>query len=357
MLKFHPLEITAIERAAEDAVCLTLAVPPALREELSHSAGQYLTVRRTIDGREERRTYSIVTPPGGDSIRLGVRTQPAGRMSRELATALHPGDTLEVGAPGGRFRTAVDPARARRYVAFAGGSGITPVLSLAADILARERGSHFTLFYGNRTIARSMFVEDLLALKNRYMDRFAVHFLMSREPQQTPLLNGRLDGDKVRELARELFDPEAVDEYFICGPGGMVDSVRDELKALGGDAVVRIERFATAGQAPAPPPAAASAPAGDLLATITITMDGRRRTFPMAASDPSVLHAAERAGLDLPYSCRSGICATCRTRIVEGAADMTHNIGLEPWEVAAGFVLCCQARPKGATLALTYDEK
>lgn len=357
MLKFHPLPVTSVERAAEDALCLTLAVPPALRDEFSHDAGQFVTVRRTIGGQEERRTYSIVSAPGEGAIRLGVRIQPGGRVSQDLAHSLRPGDVLDVGTPGGRFRTAVDPARSRRYVAFASGSGITPVMALASDILARESSSRFTLFYGNRSAARTMFLEDVFALKNRYLGRFDVHFVMSREPHEVELLNGRLDSAKVRELAGRLFEPEAVDEYFVCGPGGMVEDVRDALKALGGEAQVRIERFTTGTATPPVRSSAAPQPAEAAIATITVTMDGRRRTFPMAASDASVLHAAERAGLALPYSCRSGICATCRARIVEGEAEMVHNVALEPWEVEAGFTLCCQARPKGATLALAYDHK
>ncbi|HEV7356898.1 MAG TPA: 2Fe-2S iron-sulfur cluster-binding protein [Steroidobacteraceae bacterium] len=358
-LSFHPLTVTSVERAAEDATCVTVEVPPALRETFAHRAGQYVTVRRTIQDRDERRTYSIVTAPGTNSLRLGIRTQTGGLMSRDLASNLRPGDMLEVGTPMGRFRTDIDPARKFSYVAFAAGSGITPVLSLATDILAREPRSRFTLIYGNRSIARTMFLEETLALKNRYLDRLSLHFVMSREPQQTELLNGRIDGKKVIELARQLVEIGSADEYLICGPGDMVDEVRNALKSLNGAAPIRFERFATANSRPleilvkAP-----DAPAPqEILATVTVTMDGRRRSFPMAPTDGSVLDAAERAGLELPFSCRSGICATCRARITEGAAVMTHNIALEPWETDAGFVLCCQARPTTPTLEISYDHK
>ena len=358
-LSFHPLKVTSVERAAEDATCVTVEVPPALRETFAHRAGQYVTVRRTIQDRDERRTYSIVTAPGTNTLRLGIRTQTGGLMSGDLASNLRPGDMLEVGTPMGRFRTDVDPARQLSYAAFAAGSGITPVLSLATDILAREPRSRFTLIYGNRSIARTMFLEETLALKNRYLDRLSLHFVMSREPQQTELLNGRIDGKKVIELARQLVEIGSADEYLICGPGDMVDEVRNALKSLNGAAPIRFERFATANSRPleilvkapdAPVPQ-------EILATVTVTMDGRRRSFPMAPSDASVLDAAERAGLELPFSCRSGICATCRARITEGAAVMTHNIALEPWETDAGFVLCCQARPTTPTLEISYDQK
>jgi ring-1,2-phenylacetyl-CoA epoxidase subunit PaaE len=359
MLTFHPLEVTAVERIAQDAVGVTLAIPPGLREHFKFDAGQYVTIRRVIDGREERRTYSIVTAPGGAALRLGVREQYGGRVSQELGKSLCAGQRLDVAAPIGRFRTSLDPARARQYAAFAAGSGITPILSLATDVLAREPHSRFTLVYGNRSSPRTMFLEEILALKNRYLGRFAVHFVMSREPQQTALLNGRIDAEKVRAMADQITGLEAADEYFICGPGGMVDEVRETLKSLNGNAAIRVERFAAA--APQAARATASletAPAAAApLANITIIMDGRRRSFPMAPGDASVLDAAERAGLDLPFSCRSGICATCRTRIVQGSAVMAHNIALEPWEVDTGFLLCCQARPTGATLELSYDEK
>jgi ring-1,2-phenylacetyl-CoA epoxidase subunit PaaE len=282
----------------------------------------------------------------------------------------------------GRFRTSISAERERSYVAFAAGSGITPILSLATDILAREPRSRFTLIYGNRSISRTMFLEETLALKNRHIARFAVHFVMSREPQHTEWQNGRIDGAKVRELAVHLSEIAAADEYLICGPGDMVDAVRDAVKTLNAEAPIRFERFAAAAGAVVPGAAVpgavtgvvtevvmgsasqpAEAPARNepapqsVLATISVVMDGRSRSFPMARTDASVLEAAERAGLQLPFSCRSGICATCRARITNGAAVMTHNIALEPWETQAGFVLCCQARPTTATLDISFDHK
>jgi ring-1,2-phenylacetyl-CoA epoxidase subunit PaaE len=359
-LSFHPLKVTAVERAAEDATCVTVEIPEALRETFAHHAGQYVTVRRTINDRDERRTYSIVTAPGGRALKLGIRTQTGGLVSGDLAANLRPGDLLEVGTPMGRFRTAIDPLRQFSYVAFAAGSGITPILSLATDILAREPGSRFTLIYGNRSISSTMFLEETLALKNRYMDRLALHFVMSREPQHTELLNGRIDAKKVNDLAQQLQEISGADEYLICGPGDMVDEVRNTLKAMNGNAPIRFERFTTANSRPLEiltKKSVEGAAPQEVLATITVTMDGRRRSFPMSPADPSVLDAAERAGLELPFSCRSGICATCRARITSGAAVMTHNIALERWETDAGFVLCCQARPTTPTLDITYDQK
>jgi ring-1,2-phenylacetyl-CoA epoxidase subunit PaaE len=359
MADFHPLKVTSVERVAEDAACVTMKIPPALRDVFAFHAGQYVTVRRRIEDREERRTYSIVTAPGGDLLKLGIRLQFGGRMSAELGAQLRAGDLLDVGVPMGRFRTAINADREHSYMAFAAGSGITPILSLVTDILTREPRSRVTLIYGNRSISRTMFLEETLALKNRYIERFSVHFVMSREPQQTVWLNGRIDGPKVRELARHMVEVAAADEYLICGPGDMVDEVRGAIKALNGNAPIRFERFATAApRSVATARESASTPVPqEVLATISIVMDGRRRSFPMAPNDASVLDAAERAGLDLPFSCRSGICATCRARITAGAAVMTHNIALEPWETDAGFVLCCQARPTTATLDISYDHK
>jgi ring-1,2-phenylacetyl-CoA epoxidase subunit PaaE len=360
MLNFHPLNVAAVERIAENAACVTLTIPAELRQPFTHRAGQYVTVRRKINDRDELRTYSIVTAPGGSVLKLGVRLQRGGRMSGELAANLRAGELLDVSTPLGRFRTDIDPARRFSYVAFAAGSGITPVLSLATDILAREPHSRFTLIYGNRSIARTMFLEEILALKNRYLDRMALYFVMSREPQQTELLNGRIDGAKVRDLAGQLPDLARADEYLICGPGNMVDEVRGALKELNGAAAIRFERFATAEPPPKPMAAASDAVAAaprEVMAMITVIMDGRRRSFPMAPNDSSVLEAAERAGLELPFSCRSGICATCRARATEGAAVLTHNIALQPWEIEAGFILCCQARPTTATLEVSYDHK
>jgi ring-1,2-phenylacetyl-CoA epoxidase subunit PaaE len=360
VLSFHKLKIAAIERVADDAACITLEVPTTLREAFTHHAGQYVTVRSKIGERDERRTYSIVTPPGSYALKLGVRQQTGGRMSAHLAANLKVGDLLDVGTPMGQFRTAVNPQREFSYVAFAAGSGITPILSLATHILAEEPQSRFTLFYGNRSTSRTMFLEETLALKNRYIDRVNLHFVMSREPQHADVLNGRINGLKVAELSRHMAEISTADEYLICGPGDMVDEVRTAIQTLNGGAVIRFERFATGTARPVEILVKQSETAPvveDVIANITVVMDGRRRAFSMAASDPSVLDAAERAGLELPFSCRAGICATCRARITQGSAVMTHNIALADWETAAGFVLCCQARPTSATLELSYDVK
>lgn len=358
MLKFHALKLKDRTEAAEDAVCLTFEIPPELREAYRFEAGQHLGLRLDLDGQEARRTYSIVSPARGADLRIGVRLQPGGQVSRYLAEGAQIGETLEVLTPNGSFHTQLEPGRAKSYVAFAAGSGITPVLSIAATVLDAEPLSRFVLIYGNRSTARTMFVEELLGLKDRYLDRFAIHFVMSREPQDLELFNGRLDAAKVRELAADIFDPAAIDEFFLCGPGTMVDEVGQALRALGATGRIHTELFTSA--APPPAVAASAAPSPQAradAAEVAVVMDGRRRVFSMGMDGESVLDAAARVGIELPFSCRAGVCSTCRTKVVHGSVEMAQNFALEDWEVAAGYVLCCQSRPTSAQLEITYDER
>jgi ring-1,2-phenylacetyl-CoA epoxidase subunit PaaE len=284
-------------------------------------------------------------------------------MSQHLASRLRAGDSIDVLTPTGRFFVEPNPSAARTYCAFAGGSGITPILGIIKNLLAREPHSRFILFYSNRTTATIMFAEELLALKDRYPARLSLYFLLSREPQEVELFNGRLDREKVTLLSRQIFDPLQTDAFLLCGPGDMIECVRDTLIGLGVDAShIHTERFAN------------DMPAGSTridavvrelpkrqtaeeVAQITITMDGRQRSFAMLDDDATVLDAAERVGMELPYSCRAGVCSTCRAKVTRGSAEMATNYALEPWEVRAGFILCCQARPTSGELEITYDER
>lgn len=359
MLKFHPLKIKSRTEAADDAVCITFEVPAELRDDYRFEAGQHLAIRLPVSGQDVRRTYSIVGPMGSADLSIGVRAQPGGQMSQFLAQRLHVGETLEVLTPNGSFHTRIEPRRAKRYVAFAAGSGITPVLSIAASVLAAEPGSRFVLFYGNRTAASTMFLDDIMALKNRFTTRFSAHFLLSREPQEIELFNGRLDPAKVREFSSTLFDVAAVDEFFVCGPGSMVEDVSRTLQELGAKGKIHTELFASASPAPAQdrPSVAAAAPDAKDITQVSVVMDGRRRSFNMNTSlGESVLDAAARAGLELPYSCRAGVCSTCRCKLLKGEVTMDNNMALEDWEVAEGYVLCCQSHPTTADIEITYDE-
>ncbi|HJY40878.1 MAG TPA: 2Fe-2S iron-sulfur cluster-binding protein [Steroidobacteraceae bacterium] len=359
-LTYHPLKIVEVRPEGSDAVCVTLNVPDELRETFRFAPGQHLGVRASIDGQEVRRTYSICSATDEEHLRIGVRLQDRGSMSGHLGRKLRAGDTLEVLPPTGRFILTPDAKAARTYCAFAGGSGITPILGIIKNALRHEPDSRFLLFYGNRTTASIMFAEELLALKDRYPQRLSLYFLMSREPQDVELFNGRLDAAKVGVLGRELFDAQGVDGYFLCGPDTMIESVREGLVGLGVEpARIHSEHFASEGVRLKPDPHQAKPPqAPDQGQTqVTVLMDGRQRTFAMASDGTTVLEAAEDAGLDLPYSCRAGVCSTCRTRVVRGAVTMMTNYALEPWEVEAGYVLCCQALPASTELELTYDER
>lgn len=369
MLRFHSLKVGAISPDAEDAVAIALEVPPQLRAEYLGAAGQHVVVRAEIDGEEVRRTYSPVNAPGEWPLVIVPRVHAAGKMSRYLAEQLRAGDTLEVLPPNGSFTARTTAQQGGTYVAFAAGCGITPVLSVARALLALP-GKRVILFYGNSGSARTMCLEELLALKDRYLDRLSLHFVMSREPQEAAIYNGRIDGERVRELAAALFRPGEVVEYFVCGPGDMIEQVAVSLRALGVEGSrIHTEHFsvATAGEgagraaaateAAAPtaaPPAAAS---GGTQAEVTIVMDGRRRAFSMHMNSETVLDAAARAGIELPFSCRAGVCSTCRTKVVRGEVEMAQNYALEDWELEQGYVLACQSRVKSETLELDYDEK
>ena len=364
MLKFHALKVAQVSPDAEDAVAIALEVPEALRAQYRGSPGQHVVVRASIDGADTRRTYSLVNAPGEWPLRIVPRVHASGLMSRFLAEQLRAGDLLEVLPPNGSFTPRESPPGAR-YVAFAAGCGITPVLPVVRSLLAGNDG-RVILFYGNSSSARTMCLEELLALKDRYLQRLSLHFVMSREPQEVELYNGRIDGARVREFARTLFRASEVAEYFVCGPGDMIEQVGAALRGLGVEgARVHAEHFtlATTAAAEPPPPrarepgeAARAAPAADQ-AEVTVTMDGRRRSFTMKLGDETVLDAAARAGIELPFSCRAGVCSTCRTKLVRGEVEMAQNYALEEWELEQGYVLACQSRAKTRTLELDYDEK
>ena len=361
MINYHPLKIVEVRPEGSEAVCVTLEVPDDLREAFRFAPGQHLGVRATIDGQEVRRTYSICSGTDERHLRIGVRTHERGSMSGHLARKLRVGDTLEVLPPTGRFFITPDAQATRTYCAFASGSGITPILGIVRNVLRHEPGSRLLLFYGNRTTSSIMFSEELLALKDQYPQRLALYFLMSREPQDVELFNGRLDAEKVGVLGRELFDARGVDAYFLCGPDTMIDSVKEGLMGLGVEqARIHSEHFTSdakreVGVKPDLQPDDKAQVKAQT--QVTVVMDGRRRTFDMASDGTTVLEAAEAAGLELPYSCRAGVCSTCRTRVVRGAVTMMTNYALEPWEVEAGYVLCCQALPAATELEITYDER
>lgn len=364
MLRFHSLRVASLSPDAEDAVEIALEVPAELRSEYLGSPGQHVVVRVELDGEEVRRTYSLVNAPGEWPLRIVPRIHSHGKLSRHLADQLRAGDRIDVLPPNGSFSPRAAAGGSGRYVAFAAGCGITPVLSVARTLLA-QAGSSVIVFYGNTGGARTMCLEELLALKDRYLDRLALHFVMSREPQEVSLYNGRIDGARVRELAGALFTPGEITEYFVCGPGDMIEQVTTALRGLGVEAGrIHAEHF-TVETAAAPVAVSTTADAGSMppaapaagSAEVTILMDGRRRSFTMSQGEETVLDAAARAGIELPFSCRAGVCSTCRTKVVRGKVEMAQNYALEDWELEQGYVLACQSRVKSPVLELDYDEK
>lgn len=357
--RFHALRVADLRRETPDAVSIAFEVPPHLRPDYRFAAGQYLTLRREFDGEEVRRSYSICSGPDDGELRIAVKRVDGGAFSTWANGGISAGDVLDVMTPTGRFGVAFAPDEARVYVGFAAGSGITPILSIVRGILGRERRSRVFLFYGNRSTGDMLFREELEELKDRYMGRLSVFHVLSQEQQDVPILNGRLDAEKVRLLLRHLVPAALVDHAFICGPAGMSDEVEATLLDLGlRPGQIHVERFVSAlGGKPRPKPPSLHGPAQTEApyATAALVVDGKRSEVPVAEGE-AVLDAALRAGLDLPYACKGGMCSTCRARVLEGTVEMEVNFSLEPWELEAGFVLTCQAHPTSPRVVIDYDQ-
>ena len=352
MRQFYKLTVENKSNETRDSVRIALAVPEDLREEYAFLPGQHLPIEIERDGRKLRRTYSICSLPGSWPLEIGVRVQPGGMFSEFAANELGIGDELDVMPPSGQFHASPGAGGGKFYLGFAAGSGITPILSIVAAILRDEPDSRFALFYGNRRQSTTMFIDDLYALKNRYPERLQLHFVFSQEEQEFPIAAGRLDGDKVRELFAAFCKGTTPDEAFICGPDTMIDNVSSALVDLGMDtSVVHAERFGV----PRKATAKQQAPAVEG-AVVTVIMDGHKKSFEMHEDDDNIVDAAAGHGIDLPYSCKGGVCATCRCHVRDGEVSMGTNYGLEPWEVDEGFVLACQSRPVSKAVTIDYDK-
>ena len=364
--RFHALAIATLHRETADSTVLGFAVPAALRAAYMFTPGQFLTLRIITESGELRRPYSICSDPAeldtDGVLRVGIRHLPGGRFSGLVASRLAAGGRLDVMTPDGRFGIAAAPGSHRTLLFCAAGSGITPILSILRATLTREAG-RCVLFYANRARATIMFRAEIEALKDRYLDRLAVVHLLSRERQETGALAGRLDPPTLARLLAGAA-PLGVDRAFLCGPAAMTDALAPVLAASGlAEAAIHRERFVAAEAAPentaedtalGPAPSAEAAQAASL-ARAAVIFAGLRSEFPVGP-DETIIAAGQRAGLDLPYACRGGMCCTCRARLTEGAVTMAVNYGLEPWEVAAGYVLTCQSRPRTPFVALDYDQ-
>jgi ring-1,2-phenylacetyl-CoA epoxidase subunit PaaE len=357
--QFRALVVAAVDVLTDDAVTVTFEVPAEVRAEYAFTAGQHLTVRRVEDGEDVRRSYSICSTPRELAerglVRIGVKAVTGGVFSRFATQVLRPGQTVEVMPPLGHFTTAFTPERTRAYAAVAAGSGITPVLALIATALDVEPTSTFTLVYGNRYARSVMFAEELADLKDRYPTRLQLVHVLSREPQDADVLSGRIDADRFARLLDVGLIPDGADEWFLCGPYGMVVDVRGVLAERGvEDAAVHTELFHV--DDAAMPPASTVVEAGPVEgdAVVTIVLDGRASSFTMRR-DERVLDAALKIRAELPYACKGGVCSTCKAKVTDGRVEMARNYALEPDELSAGFVLTCQSSPVTDTVTVDYD--
>jgi ring-1,2-phenylacetyl-CoA epoxidase subunit PaaE len=348
---FHPLPVASIDRLCADAVAVTFAVPRDLADTFAFRPGQYLTLRQHVDGVEERRSYSICAP-ATDPPRIGVRRVDGGLFSAMLVDDLQPGDVLEVLPPQGNFTPPEDPGR--QHVFVAAGSGITPVLSIMASLLESEKDSRVTLLYGNRRSDTVMFGDELADLKDRYPARLQLVHVLSREPRDVELFSGRLDEHKLTALLDAVVPTADVDHWWLCGPFGLVQDADRVLKGHGVPrAKVHRELFYVDEPPPEPKRADESTVEGPA-AEVTVLLDGRETTLTLPADTP-ILDAAQRVRADLPFACKGGVCGTCRAKVTAGEVEMRRNYALEEHELAAGFVLTCQALPRSAAVTVDYD--
>lgn len=362
--KFHDLQVANITPEAAGAVAITLQVPTELQSGFNFKAGQFLTLRATIDGKDVRRSYSINSSEDSfkktGSLEVGIRPVQGGVFSNWAATQLKVGDVLRVMPADGRF--VVQRPRAIHRVGFAAGSGITPILSILATTLEQQSESKFTLVYGNRRMDSVMFNEALQDLKDRYPNRLTLIHVLSRQAQEVPLLEGRIDASKVKEIVSSLLPAASMDEVFICGPEAMIEATEKALIEVGVPARnIRTERFTSPTLEALPANerkqvVLGHAPESKGEVALTILLDGKKHQMQMSATD-KILDVALAAGLDLPYSCKGGVCCTCRAKVMQGSVVMEKNFTLEKWEAEQGFVLSCQAKPTSKEVVMSFDER
>ncbi|MBK0392433.1 1,2-phenylacetyl-CoA epoxidase subunit PaaE [Ramlibacter algicola] len=357
---FHQLRVRSIQPDTQEAVVVAFEVPPELQPVFGFTQGQYLTLRKEIDGQDLRRSYSICAGVDDGELRVGVRKVRGGVFSNWINEHLKPGDTVHVMAPQGRFFVPIEPGAARHHVGIAGGSGITPILSIMKTVLAREPKARFSLVYGNRSLKSTMFKEEIEDLKDKYMTRLVLHHVFSDEPTDAPLNMGLMNREKIGEFLATVVPAASIDHAYVCGPYQMNDEAEAALLGAGvPEDRIHIERFGV------PLPAAGSVDAviheakpGDAeQARVVIIRDGLQREITFSKDQPSILDCASASGLEVPFSCTSGVCGTCRAKLVEGEVRMDRNFALDKAEVAAGFILTCQAHPVSERVVLSFDER
>jgi ring-1,2-phenylacetyl-CoA epoxidase subunit PaaE len=352
---FHRLKICDVRPETPDAVSIAFAVPPELAEAYRFDPGQHLTLRAVLNDVETRRSYSICMAPDDGDLRVVVKKQDGGLFSNWINEAARSGDSIDVMTPQGRFGIRPDPGAPRNVLAIAAGSGITPIVSIVRTLLAREPKSRIVLIYGNRTAQSIIFKRELEALKDLYLDRLSVHHVLSRERQEIELFNGRIDGRKIEVVLRAALPPDAIDHAFLCGPADLIETSRSTLLRLGvPHERIHVEHFTVDGMPPPAPIRTERKSEVEAVARIEIRLNGLDHVVPLQG-DETIVEAGLRHGLEMPYSCRGGMCCTCRARLVAGQVKMDRNFSLEPWETAAGYVLTCQSHPVTPTVAVDYD--
>jgi ring-1,2-phenylacetyl-CoA epoxidase subunit PaaE len=355
MSKFYSLNVAKVKHETRDAIAVTFDVPPQLKETFAYQQGQHLTLRALIGGEDVRRSYSICSAVQDGELRVAIKRAQGGVFSTWANETLTPGASLEVMPPMGHFNVPLDPANDKHYLAFAAGSGITPILSIVKTTLLAEPKSRFTLFYGNRASSSVIFRDELADLKDRYMERLNLAYVMSREQQDIELFNGRITRDKCSQFLRYWIRAEDFDVAFICGPEDMMHGVSSALQEAGMPKErIRIELFAASIPKHEHKPRQVEAGARHR-AEVTVIMDGNHASFTMDKDKESLLDAGLRAGIDMRYSCKGGVCSTCRCKVLDGEVEMDVNYALEDYEVARGFVLSCQSFPITDKVVVDFD--
>jgi ring-1,2-phenylacetyl-CoA epoxidase subunit PaaE len=359
MIHFHLLKVEKVEKETEDCISVTFAVPEGLKDTFSFKQGQSLTMRKTLGGEEVRRTYSICSSPYDNILKVAVKKQVGGIFSTYANEQLKAGDYLEVMPPIGNFYTDLYPTQKKNYVAFAAGSGITPVLSIIKTTLFTEPQSTFTLVYGNRTKNSIIFKEELEALKDKFISRFRVYHILSREKSEAEINQGRIDREKCRFLFDKLINVKSCDEFFLCGPEAMIFTVRDLLLDKGiANEHIHFELFTVPGEQKLTIRSGqwAKENKGEM-ANISVKLDGILFNFELAYEGLSILDAALQQGADLPYACKGGVCTTCKAKLAEGKVEMDVNWGLEDEEVQKSYILTCQSHPRTERVVVDFDDR
>ena len=354
---FYTLSIKDIRQETEDCRSIAFEVPAKLSEKFKFTQGQYLTLRAEINGQDVRRSYSICSSPLDGELRVAIKKIENGKFSTFAHEILKTGDTLDSMVPMGTFYSTLEASQKKHYIGVATGSGITPIMSIMKTVLQIEPNSHFTLLYGNRNTGSILFREEIQALKNQYIDRLSVFHFLSRERLDTPMFNGRIDGEKCLALNQKLIDLSKIDEFFLCGVQQMMFSVKEALESLQVDAKkVHFELFTSPDGMLGNAKRKKRTVEKDKVCKVSVTVEGSSFDFDLDFGANNLLDAAMAEGADLPFACKGGVCCTCKAKVLEGEVEMEVNYALEKEEVEAGFILSCQAYPKTERVVLDFDQ-